>query len=181
MGDNVWRTIGRKLTADRYSSILIRHLARRARECPAPGEGGAFKIVRSRRTARAGSCRIACSQILTTLQPFRRRIAVTRWSRDALPASFCDQYDKFDFEGLEQRGHACQKQPSRNTTTLSARKTRSGRPWSGTFRRQPLIPARLSSCRNRTSVLALPTDLIRDIVKDRCSGVMRSAIDKYSF
>jgi hypothetical protein len=30
-------------------------------------------------------------------------------------------------------------------------------------------------------VLALPTDLIRDIVKDRCSGVMRSAIDKYSF
>jgi hypothetical protein len=39
-----------------------------------------------------------------------------------------------------------------------------------------MIPACLSSRKNRTSVLALPPDLIRDIVNDRCCGVMRSAI-----
>src|SRR5205807_1231933 len=93
-----------------------------------------------------------------------------------LPAILAFQYRMFDFGRKSQRGHPCQKHPSRNTATRSCRKMKSGRPASLTFLRQPLRLDSLSSLMKLSSVVRLPEDRIFDIVRDRWARSMLSAI-----
>lgn len=124
----------------------------------------------------AGSFSRVCSRILTTDHPDARSRAATRRSRLTLPAILTSQYPLFDLDRRSQTGQPCQKHPSMKTTTRAFVKTRSGRPSRPLFRRHPVKRAARSKRINRSSVVALPVERIRDIVYDRCFTVMSSAI-----
>ena len=114
----------------------------------------------------------SCSQIRRTFQPRLRRVRVTRRSRDRLAAIFFRQKAALFRGWMKCRGHPCQKQPSTNTASLRARKTKSGRTlnfplstlnWRLAPRRQPPTPCARKIAINRSSVSLLPALRMRDI------------------
>jgi hypothetical protein len=119
----------------------------------------------------------SCSQIRRTFQPSWRRVRVTRRSRVRLAAIFFRQKAALVRGLMKCRGHPCQKQPSTNTASFRARKTKSGftvnlalcrppsvfRPLIVAPRRHPTIPCARKIAINRSSVSLLPALRMRDI------------------
>jgi hypothetical protein len=68
------------------------------------------------------------SQTRSTRQPARRRKRVVAKSRILFPVSFGPQYSGREAGNRKCRGQQCQKQPSTNTASFWARKTKSGLP-----------------------------------------------------
>jgi hypothetical protein len=130
--------------------------------------------------ARAGLLR-ECSHTRMTVQPSPRSSPVTRLSRLRLVSILFVQNARFVVgRARAQTGHPCQKQPSTNTATFSARHTKSGRPGSGRCLRHP--PKRLARKRSssRSSVLRFPRPRTACIVRDLSGdtpGQRRSAMD----
>lgn len=111
--------------------------------------------------------------IRTTRHPELRSAWVTVRSRRMLRAIFAFQYLRLVLGGLKQRGQACQKQPSTNTTTRADRKVKSGFPISAWWRRQPDIPALRRRASKRISVSLFPRERILDISWERAFVVRR--------
>ena len=105
-----------------------------------------------------------------TVQPRRRRRRVITRSRLRLPSIFAFQKAAFVL-GDRLRGQSCpcQKHPSTNNATLSARQTKSGRPGSFSCRRHPHRCSAFRKATMRRSVVALPVLRTRRISSDRVS------------
>lgn len=103
--------------------------AERSRPLPATTEAVwlPFIVANARRIAEVATLASWCSQILTTFHPAQRNAVVAVLSREMLACIFGIQYFVLVFGLRQHTGHPCQKQPSTNTTTLSLRKTKSGR------------------------------------------------------
>ena len=131
---------------------------------------------RSRLMTASGSSFKECSQTRSTLQPFRLRARLTRWSRSLFRSNFWIQYSRLLGGTRWHRGQLCQKQPSTKTTTRSLRNVKSGLPGRGRCLRQPAIPCSLSNPASLFSVDRLPRDRMRDMVLYRCSTLTRPAM-----
>ena len=135
----------------------------------------------SERAMRAAVCELrarvnAHSHTRSTVQPAARRARETARSRCAFRASFGCQYARRDEGTRPWRGQPCQKQPSTNTATFSARKTKSGLPGSGAPRRQPVMRCSRINAIKRSSVARFPRERMSDITALRFARVNTSAI-----
>jgi hypothetical protein len=122
----------------------------------------------------------AHSHIRKTTQPDARSARETARSRCAFRASFAVQKATRVFGVRPWRGHPCQKQPSTNTASFAARKTKSGLPGSGASRRQPVMRCSRSNAMSRNSVAWFPRERTRDIRSERSATVSVSATATFS-
>ena len=104
----------------------------------------------------------------TAHHPDARSARETARSRCAFRASFVAQKATRVFGVRPWRGQPCQKQPSTNTATFCARKTKSGLPGSGVPRRQSVM--RCHSCSEKylqpmkeSAAIAAMPDTIQEI------------------
>ncbi len=111
----------------------------------------------------------------TTVQPALRSERVTFRSRSVFRASFAFQNARFPAGIVPCLAQPCQKQPSTNTATRSRRKTKSGLPKTGAFRRQPVMPCARISAMSRSSVARFPLERIAAITALRFFLVKMSA------
>ena len=118
----------------------------------------------------------AHSQMRRTVQPEARSARVTVRSRSAFRASFAAHHAARVTGLVAWRGQPCQKQPSTNTATFSARKMKSGLPGSGAPRRQPVMPCSRISAMRRSSVARFPLERMSAMTALRFAGVKTSAI-----
>lgn len=138
----------------------------------------------------------------STVQPAFVKPRVTARSRALFRASFASQNFRFCLGLVPCRGHPCQKQPSTNTATRSARNTNSGRTCNAlpapsfaslrsplfdflplhvstrsfTWRLHPVIPAARISPASFYSVSLFPVERMRDMTSERLAGVKTSGI-----
>jgi len=130
-----------------------------------------FKRVRTVCRHDGNSSFTSCSQNRITEYPEARSRFDTNRSRFLFVRNFARQYLVLVLGNRPQIGHPCQKQPSTKTTSLSARKKKSGFPrTSGGRIAHPLIPARTSPALNLASVVLFPPLLLARMIFDRASG-----------
>jgi hypothetical protein len=123
-----------------------------ARSCVA-----AFTRLRAR--VSASRVRTSCSQILSTLTPWRRSSLFTALALRTLPMILLSQYSWFCWGMRRQRLQPCQKHPSTNTATRSEANQKSGTPGiSLGCSLHPRIPDLISAILTRTSVDRFPFD-----------------------
>jgi hypothetical protein len=103
--------------------------------------------------------RSSCSQILSTLTPWRRSVRFTPFALRTLPAILAFQYSWFCRGIRRQCLQPCQKHPSRKMATRSDANQKSGIPgMSRGCNVHPRIPDLISAILKRTSVERLPLD-----------------------
>ena len=120
--------------------------------------------------------RSECSQIRRTLHPRARSSLVTRRSRLRFPAIFRFQNPALLRGGTKCAGQPCQKHPSTNTTTLTRRNVKSGRPGRDRCRRQPVIWFARNNRAKATSVERFPCPRILAMSAERSAMVITSGI-----
>ncbi len=118
-----------------------------------------------------------CSHMRRTRQPRRRSSRFTSLSRLRFASILFCQNSLLLTGTLACFGQPCQKQPSTKTATRCLRKTKSGLPNTGWFRRQPVIRFRRINAISANSVVLLPRDRMRAITCDRFAGVKMSVSD----
>ncbi len=111
--------------------------------------------------------RSSCSQIRSTRHPAALSVRPTSLSRLLLALSLSFQNSALFAGRRPWMGQPCQKQPSTNTAVRLCRNTKSGRPNTGRFLRQPVMPSARKTEARAHSVSRLPLERIVDITSDR--------------
>jgi hypothetical protein len=130
------------------------------------------------RSATFFGVRSSCCHTRTTRHPFVWSVLFTSLSRLRFRSSFASQNSLLLDGRLPWMGHLCQKQPSTNTASLAAKKTKSGCPKHCDLRRHPEILCSRKIEMTLSSVAALPRLFTRDMIADLCSFGKMSAISR---